>query len=76
MAITLSDAQTALSNWLTADAAVAKGQSYSINGRSLSRVNAAEIREQIVFWTKVEAQLQRKANGQRRIGISLARLNG
>ncbi|MFH2074948.1 MAG: DUF6148 family protein [Pseudomonadota bacterium] len=48
--ITLAQAQAQLTAWLAASTAVASGQAYSIAGRSLTRANAAEIRNQIEFW--------------------------
>jgi hypothetical protein len=54
--ITLTQAQAQLTAWLAASTAVATGQAYAIAGRSLTRANAAEIREQINFWdAKVKA---------------------
>lgn len=58
MPLTLSQAQTALEAWIAADLAVAKGQSYSMNGRSLTLVNVKEIREQIQYWERRVASLQ------------------
>lgn len=52
MSFTLSQAQTALDAWIAADLAVAKGQSYSMNGRSLTLANVKEIREQIQYWER------------------------
>ncbi len=53
--ITLAQAQAQLDLWLAASTTVASGQSYSIAGRSLSRVNASEINTQLIFWdTKVK----------------------
>lgn len=52
MALTLTQAQTALDAWIAADLAVAKGQSYTMNGRSLTLANAKEIREQIQYWER------------------------
>ncbi len=48
--ITLIQAEAQLTAWLAASTAVAAGQSYAIAGRSLTRANAAEIRENIKFW--------------------------
>jgi hypothetical protein len=48
--ITSAEAQAQLTAWLAASTAVASGQAYSINGRSLTRANAKEIREMIKFW--------------------------
>jgi len=58
MALTLEQAQTALDAWIAADLAVAKGQSYSMNGRSLTLANTREIREQIQYWERRVASLQ------------------
>jgi len=52
MALTLSQAQTALDAWIAADLSVAKGQSYSMNGRTLTLANSKEIREQIQYWER------------------------
>ena len=58
MALTLEQAQTALDAWIAADLAVAKGQSYSMNGRSLTLANTREIREQIQYWERRVATLE------------------
>lgn len=57
--ITLTQAETQLTSWMAADTAVATGQSYTIGGRSLTRANAKEIRENIVFWDKQVKRLTR-----------------
>lgn len=58
MAVTLTHAKAALDAWLAADLAVAKGQSYSMNGRSLTLANSREIREQIQYWERRVAVLE------------------
>jgi hypothetical protein len=58
MALTLTQAQAAFDAWLAADLAVAKGQSYTMNGRSLTLANSKEIREQIQYWERRVATLQ------------------
>lgn len=58
--ITLEQSETALAVWLAADAAVAQGQSYAIAGRSVTRANAKEIRENIEFW---DNQVKRLSGG-------------
>lgn len=58
MSITETQAQTAFDAWVAADLAVAKGQSYSMNGRTLTLVNVKEIREQIQYWERRLAVLQ------------------
>ena len=52
MALTLTQAQTALDAWIAADLSVAKGQSYSMNGRTLTLANSKEIREHIQYWER------------------------
>ena len=52
MSLNLSTARTALTAWIAADLAVAKGQSYSMNGRCLTLANVREIREQITYWER------------------------
>ena len=52
MSITLQIAKDALTAWIKADLSVAKGQSYSMNGRSLTLANIREIREQIHYWER------------------------
>lgn len=58
--ITLAQAQARLAAWLEADAAVANGQSYTISGHTMTRANAREIRENIVFWDR---QVKRLTSG-------------
>jgi len=58
--ITLIQAQEQLDAYLAASIAVSKGQSYSIDGRALTRANAAEIRNCIEFWDR---QVQRLTRG-------------
>lgn len=57
--ITQAQAQAHLDEWLAADLAVSKGQAYSIGGRSLSRADAATIRENIEFWDRQIKRLSR-----------------
>lgn len=59
--ITLAQAQTQLDLWIAADTAVATGQSYTIGGRSLTRADAAEIRNNIIFW---DSQVQRLSSSE------------
>lgn len=57
--ITLAEAAEKLTEWMSADTAVATGQSYSIGGRSLTRANAKEIRDNIQFWNNMVKSLER-----------------
>lgn len=58
MALILTQAQTSLDALIAADLAVAKGQSYTMNGRSLTLAKAREIREQIQYWERRVATLE------------------
>lgn len=59
--ITLTQAEAQLAIWLAADTAVASGQAYTIGGRSLSRANASEIRNNIDYW---DAKVQKLTTGR------------
>ena len=68
--ITLAQAETNLTAWLTASEAVATGQSYSISvgssSRSLTRADAGEIREMIGYWNGMVEKLTGRAQGRGR----------
>lgn len=64
--ITLAQAQVKLALWMEADERVAAGQSYTIAGRSLTRVNASEIRDSINFWEAKVRQIESASAGRRR----------
>lgn len=51
--ITIDTAEARLQTWLDAEAAVASGQSISMQGRRLDRANLAEIGERIAYWDKI-----------------------
>lgn len=64
--ITLSQAEAQLQLWLDADAAVSKGQSYTINNRSWTYADADVITAKIDYWqAKVDS-----LSGNRRRGVS------
>ena len=58
-----TEAREQLSEWLKANRKVAVGQSYSIEGRSLSRTDSAEIRRQINYWSRIVAAYDRRNAG-------------
>lgn len=65
-AITYTEAQEQLTEWMAASKAVASSQSYSMNGRSLTRANAAEITRMITFWeTKVNGHPDNPSRAKR-----------
>lgn len=55
--ITLQQARAQLDAWMAASAATATGQEYAIGTRKLRRADAAEIRQQIIFWQGQVAKL-------------------
>lgn len=57
--LTLAQAEQHLNEWLSADSAVAKGQAYSLGGRTFTRADAREIRENIRYWQQMVKQLAR-----------------
>lgn len=70
MAISLPTAQAQLDAWIAASTAVATaGQSYTINGRTLTRANVAEIQQMIEFWSSKVSELEGKAAGRSRVAV-------
>jgi hypothetical protein len=68
-AISLEDAKKRYNMWLDAEATVASGQAYTVGGRSLTRANLYQIRQQLRYWeNKVnECQMVRKKGSRRRV---------
>jgi hypothetical protein len=64
--ISLATAQAQLALWIAASAAVSASQQYEIetdgSRRRLTRADAAEIRQQIIFWESRVARCLRKQN--------------
>lgn len=73
MSFTLAEVQAQLTAYKAASIAVAEGQSYSINGRTLTRGNMTEIRNAINSFLAMEAQLLRRAAGQSELSVKLAK---
>jgi hypothetical protein len=65
--ITLSDAETKLDLWMTAETAVASGQEYTIGSRNLRRADLKEIRGQIDYWNGWVQRLSNGGNGGMRV---------
>jgi hypothetical protein len=69
--ITLATAEAKLELWLAADEAVAKKQSYSIAGRSLTLADVNDIRQNISYWQGWVDRLQASSRGGRvRYGVT------
>lgn len=65
--MTLEQARQHLQAWLEADLALATGKEYTIGTRSLTRANAAEIKERIRYWSGVVNRLQGRSSRCRRV---------
>ena len=57
--VTLIEAKEHLAEWMAADVAVSKRQSYTIGDRTYEAPHAKEIRTNIDYWTKKVADLNR-----------------
>lgn len=68
----IATAQEHLDAWLTADQAVAKGQSYTIGDRQLTRTDARVIRDRITYWQRVVNTLTAEAAGQSAPAVKIA----
>lgn len=66
MAFTVVQCNERLQIWLDAEAAIATGQSYTIDNRRLDRANLAQVREQIKFWQIELTKAEATANGRSR----------
>lgn len=57
-----------LKTWLTAEEAVATGQSYQIGNRMLTRADLKQIREQMEYWAGklAQAEAEEKNGGRNR----------
>lgn len=57
--ITRTEAEEQLRVWLAASKAVAKAQSYSVAGKTLTKADAEVIQKSITFWNKEVKRLSR-----------------
>lgn len=64
--LTRTEAKMHLRAWLEADLVVATGQSYTIGSRTLTRVDAAEIREMTNYWQALVSSLDEDGNVRRK----------
>ena len=63
MARTLATVQAELALWETAYSAVTKGETFSMRGRTLTRVNADTCRQHITALTREEKRLLTRQQG-------------
>ena len=66
MAFTVEHCNERLNLWFDAEAAIASGQSYTIDNRRLERANLSQVREQIKFWQSELVKAKAAANGKGR----------
>lgn len=57
--ITQAQAESQLATWLSAAEKIAVNQSYTIQGRTYTRANLADVQSQIEFWDKQVKRLSR-----------------
>jgi len=65
-AYTLVQAQTYLSEWLTALTSISKNQSYAREGRILTRADLGMVSAEVDKWTERVSNLERTAAGKSR----------
>lgn len=65
-AITLETAKRHLDMWIEAETQVAINQSYTIGGKSFTRANLSEIRNQVKYWSDKVEELQNIAKNRGR----------
>lgn len=65
--ITLAQAEAKLTLWMDANDAVARNQSFSVGGRTLTRANLSEILRQIEFWDAKVKSLTASGNRRNRV---------
>lgn len=63
--ITLARAKSELNLWLDASSSLAAGQSFSLNGRTLTRSDAKEVRKMINYWSRTESELESRQHATR-----------
>lgn len=58
-----------LNGWLEAEKMVMAGQSYSINGQTVTRANLSDIRKSVQYWQGQVNRLERQKKGRGRTRI-------
>ncbi len=73
--MTQAEIEAHLAEWKAADLAVAKGQSYNIGSRSLTRADAETIGKRISYWEQRLEAAQAATAGVRSPRVVYARWN-
>ena len=71
-----ADAQTRLQLWLNAEEAISRGQSYALEGRSLTRTNLADVVERISYYQRLVQSFRASTLGARSPGLRVAKWIG
>jgi hypothetical protein len=67
MSLSLAQAEEHLAAWRAADLAVAKGQAYSVGGRTVTRADAKTVRENVEYWERRVNELAQGGAGGARV---------
>lgn len=59
----LSEIKEHLDAWQAADLAITRGKSYTVDGLTYTRQDAAAVREQLQYWQRRYAALLRRGRG-------------
>ena len=76
MAIDLTTATLMLNEWLAAERAILKNQSYQIADKELKRVDMKHVRENIRYWESKVNSLTSKPEGRKGIRVQYGVFNG
>lgn len=60
--VELEEAKESLTAWKKASLALATGKAYQIDGRSITRAHASEVKEMLLFW---QNEVNRIAGGRK-----------
>lgn len=61
--MTIEEIRKQLDAWEAADRAISKGKSYTIDGLTYYRQDAAEVRKAVDYWTKRLLAVMRRGRG-------------
>ena len=59
-----------LDAWLEAELQITAGQSYSIDGKTVTKANLSEVRNSVKYWERQVTLLKRKKKGKGRVRVS------
>lgn len=65
MAIDLETSKTMLTEWINAEKAILKNQSYKIGDKEFTKVNMTYVRDNVRYWENKVKHLEKNPNGRR-----------